>query len=136
MSAGNTNILINIWAASQEAKGGVVDPRFPDARGLHSTIDSIPLGDILWEDFKVKYSGEIPEHAPSWMTKEYDVWFRNPLDVLESHVGNPDFANETDYAPKKVFGRNKKRQYTDLMSGQWVWGQAVCFKPKKYNSFR
>ncbi|KAF8151395.1 hypothetical protein B0H34DRAFT_784675 [Crassisporium funariophilum] len=113
MSAGNTNILMNIWAALQEAKGEVVDPPFSDACGLHSTIDSIPLGNIPWEGFKVKYCGEIPENAPSWMTKEYDVWFRNPLDVLK-----------TDFAPKKVFGRNKKRQYTDLMSGQWVWGQA------------
>jgi hypothetical protein len=126
MSAGNVNILMNLWAATQDVKGEDVNPPFADTRDLHSTIDSIPLGDIPWQGFKVKYTGDIPENAPTWMTKEYDVWFRNPLEVMEPQIGNPDFDNEIDYAPKQVFGRNKKRQYTDFMSGQWPWDQAVC----------
>lgn len=119
---------MELWAALQESKSQEPDPPFNDAKNLHNTIDSIPLGDIAWEGFKISYDGDIPQNAPSWMKKEYDVWFRNPLDVLEGQIGNPDFADEMDYAPKEVFGqKNKKRQYTDLMSGQWAWKQAVCF---------
>ena len=102
-SAGNVNILMNLWAATQDIKGEVVDPPFADNRDLHSTIDSIPLGDIPWQGFKVKYTGDIPENAPTWMTKEYDVWFCNPLEVMEAQIGNPDFNNEIDYAPRQVF---------------------------------
>ena len=125
MSAGNVNILMNLWAATQDVKGEDVNPPFADTQDLHSTIDSIPLGDIPWQGFKVKYTSDIPENAPTWMTKEYDVWFRNPLEVMEAQIGNPDFDNEIDYAPKQVFSRNKKHQYTDFMSGQWPWDQAV-----------
>ena len=46
MSAGNVNILMNLWAATQDVKGEVVDLPFADNWDLHSTIDSILLGDI------------------------------------------------------------------------------------------
>lgn len=60
------------------------------------------------------------------MTKTFEVWFRNPLEVLEAQIGNPDFDGEIDYAPKQVVGKNGKRQFTDLQSGDWAWEQAVC----------
>ena len=94
MSAGNVNILMNLWAATQDIKGEVVNPPFMDTWDQHSTIDLIPLGNIPWQGFKFKYTGIIPENAPTWMTKEYDVWFHNPLEVMEAQIGNPDFDNE------------------------------------------
>jgi hypothetical protein len=93
---------------------------------MQTVIDSIPLGDIPWEAFKLTYNGEVPEtNAPSWMKKDYEVWFRDPLEVMESQIGNPDFKGEIDYAPKQVLGKNGKRQFTDTMSGDWSWEQAV-----------
>ncbi|KAF8815131.1 hypothetical protein BYT27DRAFT_7080784, partial [Phlegmacium glaucopus] len=124
MSAGNIDILMNLWASQQESCNEEVDPPYAHARDLYSTIDSIPLGDTPWEGFRVTYDGDVAESSPSWMTKEYEVWYRNPLDVMEAHIGNPDFAHEIDYSPKQVMGKNQKRQYTDLMSGQWAWEQA------------
>ncbi|KAF8801949.1 hypothetical protein BYT27DRAFT_7308890 [Phlegmacium glaucopus] len=101
-----------------------VDLPYAHARDLYSTIDSILLGDTPWEGFKVTYNGDVLESSPSWMTKEYEVWYQNPLEVMEAHIGNPDFAQEIDYAPKQVIGKNQKQQYTNLMSGQWAWEQA------------
>jgi methionine synthase II (cobalamin-independent) len=43
---------------------------------------------------------------------------------MENQLGNPDFTKEMDYAPKQVF-KDSKRQYIDLMSGNWAWKQAV-----------
>lgn len=72
------------------------------------------------------YDGEVPEHnAPSWMKNTYEVWFRNLLEVMEGQIGNPDFKGEIDYAPKQVLGKDGKRQFTDMMSGDWSWEQAV-----------
>jgi hypothetical protein len=43
---------------------------------------------------------------------------------MESKISNPNFAKEMDYAPKQVY-KNAKQQYTDLMSGNFSWEQAV-----------
>lgn len=59
------------------------------------------------------------------MSKQFEVWFRDPLLVMESQIGNRDFGNEMDYAPKRVFSQTGTRQFCDLMSGDWAWNQAV-----------
>ena len=131
MSAGNINILMQlmaVWQNSWSELEGLepIDPPFNSARHMQSVIDSILLGDVPWEGFKVMYDGEVPEHnAPSWMKNTYDVWFRNPLEVMEAQIGNCDFKGKIDYAPKQVLGKDGKRQFTDLMSGDWSWEQAV-----------
>jgi len=99
---------MKLWASRQEQHNEEVDPPYAHARDLHSTIDSIPLGDTPWEGFKVTYDGDVPENPPSWMTKEYEVWYRNPLEVMEAHIANSDFSHEMDYMPKQVIGQNKK----------------------------
>ena len=66
------------------------------------------------------YNEDIPDNGPpSWMSKTFELWFQNPLEILESQIGNPDFDGEIDYSPKQVLGKNGKRQFTDL---QWVIG--------------
>jgi hypothetical protein len=123
MSAGNITILMDLLAAQGE--GGSVPP-FADANDLHNVIDATQVGAVPWEAFSIKYSGPKPAHnAPNWMSASYEVWFRSPLDVLENMIGNPDFATEMDYAPQQVFDRGGKRLYRNLMSGNWVWEQAV-----------
>ncbi|KAF6746939.1 hypothetical protein DFP72DRAFT_1150192, partial [Ephemerocybe angulata] len=58
------------------------------------------------------------------MDAEYEVWYRNPLDVMEAQLGNPEFGEKIDYAAKEVKSRDGKRQYVDLMSGEWAWEQS------------
>lgn len=102
-------------------------PPFADAADMHSVIDSIPLGDAPWYSFTGRYTGTIPEtNAPSWMSAKYDIWCRNPLDVVQNLLRNPDFKNEFDYAPYREYDNRKKRQYHNFMSGNWAWRHAVC----------
>ena len=144
MSTGNIDILMQLMAAWHKSHTGTskleensddellnesepIDPPFNSANHMYHIIDSIPLGDVPWEGFKVTYNEDIPKHnPPSWMMKSFEVWFRNPLEVLEAQIGNPDFDGEIDYAPKQVLGKNGKHQFTDLQSGDWSWEQAVC----------
>lgn len=136
MSAGDINHLMQLWDAIQHQKlaetfgddyPGLEDANAPYAhsRDLLSTIDSVPFGDVPWQGFKVRYRGELPASPPSWMTAEYEVWFRNPLEVLESQLGNPEFAEHMDWAAKKIYSENGKRQFVDLMSADWAWEQSV-----------
>lgn len=60
------------------------------------------------------------------MVKEYTVYYRNPLVVIRNMISNPNFNGQFDYSPFKEFEGNL-RQRSDVMSGNWVWEQAVCF---------
>ena len=130
MSGNNIDKLMEIWAAQQRAQYGDDDPSppFANARDLYNVIDATELGDVPWQAISITYDGEIPDNPPNWMSTPYEVWFRDPLLVMESQIGNRDFGYELDYAPKKVFSQTRTRQFCDLMSGDWAWEQAVrCF---------
>ncbi|KAJ7862732.1 hypothetical protein B0H13DRAFT_2566139 [Mycena leptocephala] len=101
------------------------DPPFADHKDLYATIDAIQQGDVPWQSFSVTYTGPLPEsgEVPAWMTEKYEVWFRSPLGIFEKQLANPDFKDEMDWAPKRMF-KDKKRQYVDLFSGNWAWQQA------------
>lgn len=116
---------MDLWNATIPAESGQ-SPPFASAQDMYSTIDSTALGDIPWESFTVSYNGELPEaNVPPWMTAEYTVWFRDPRQMLRDQLANPDFKDEIDFSPKRVFDKSGKRKYKDLMSGNWAWKQAV-----------
>lgn len=58
------------------------------------------------------------------MTDEHTTWFRDPLTVVKSILSNPDFAPDFDYGPYQEFV-GEKRRWTNFMSGNWCWTQAV-----------
>ena len=122
MSQADVDTLMRLWAAT--TSDGCAP--FLNHQEMLSTIDAIDLGDIPWQSFSAKYSGDIPPtNPPDWMLKEYTVYFRDPLSVIRSMISNPDFKNQFDYAPYREF-EDGKRRWTDVMSGNWVWKQAVC----------
>jgi hypothetical protein len=119
--------LLNIWAASL-IQAGSKSTIFSDHRSVYKAIDNTPLGDVKWQSFTVKYSGEIPEEgAAPWMADSHEVWFRDPREVVRNMLANPDFAAEMDLRPYREFAtENDKRQWKDFMSGDWAYQQAVC----------
>lgn len=124
MSAANIDHLFNLWGASAASHGGA--PPFQNHTDLYNTIDSTPLGDVEWESFTLKYDGVRPAgHVPSWMDTGYDVWFRDPRQLIHNIISNPDFNNEFDNAPYQEHDNNGSRRYQDFMSGNWAWKQAV-----------
>jgi len=119
MSAGKIDRLMHILTALYPEH----PPPVSGHQELYSVIDSIAHGDIPWTSFSISYDGPVPDDAPQWMTEKHEVWYRDPLQVLEQQIGNPDFVGHFDYAPKRVT-KDGKRRYKDLMSGDWVWQQA------------
>ncbi|KAF7303508.1 hypothetical protein MIND_00579900 [Mycena indigotica] len=131
MSGNNIDQLMQLMAALYPDR----PPPFADARELYARIDDLPQGDIPWESFAVQYTGPRPAtNVPTWMTDKYEVWFRSPLAVFEKQLANPDFKDELDWAPKRIF-KNDKRQYTDLFSGNWAWQQAGRNSPERGESW-
>ncbi|KAF8992148.1 hypothetical protein BDQ17DRAFT_1392882 [Cyathus striatus] len=142
MSATEINSLMDIWTRLNEQDGAVEngassDAPFSSTNDLYDTIDSITLGDIPWQAFTMQHTGEtIDQNSPSWMTHTYEVWFCDPLSVMESQIGNPDLAREMDFAPKQVKGKDEQQQYCNFMSGNWAWDQAdiIAGNPETHGS--
>ena len=125
MSAGNINELLELWAATLPEDQ---DPPFVNKQDLYDTIDNIEIGDAPWKSFSVSFNGDLHEgDTTSWKHATYDVWYRDPRTVLHNQLKSRDFASEMDFAPKEVRDENDKRRYTDFMSGDWAWRQAVSY---------
>ncbi|KAF8268153.1 hypothetical protein EI94DRAFT_1786067 [Lactarius quietus] len=121
MSAGKIDRLMEVLAALYPERA----PSIGNHTDLYRLTDNIPQGDIAWNSFSVQYNHDLLNiNTPRlpWMDQTYKVWFRNPLDVLENQIRNPDFRHEMDYSPKRIFYKGKRR-YENLMSGNWAWEQ-------------
>ncbi|KAH9017740.1 hypothetical protein EDB83DRAFT_2508493 [Lactarius deliciosus] len=93
---------------------------------MYSLIDAIKQGEIAWNSVSITYNGPRPQNGlpiPPWMNDSYEIWFRDPLQVIEAQISNPEFNGMMDFSPKRVYFQGK-RQYGDLMSGNWAWDQA------------
>jgi hypothetical protein len=125
MSGGDINSLLKIWAATLAPHGD--DPPFHNHTDLYDTIDSTPIGEVPWKSFTVKYDGAIQDGERSaWMDMEFEAWFRNPKQLVENMMANPDFNGEFDCSPFQEYDTNNNHRFCNFMSGDWVWKQAVC----------
>ena len=123
MSQGDIDILMRLWASTTPDHHAP----FENHQDMLAAIDSIQDGDAPWHNFTAKYSGiHPPANPPDWMVKEYTVYYRDPLVVIRNMISNPNFNGQFDYSPFEEFEGNL-RQRSDVMSGDWVWEQAVCF---------
>ncbi|PBK83662.1 hypothetical protein ARMGADRAFT_1048374 [Armillaria gallica] len=93
--------LLQIWATTLSETESLP---YADHNDLHTTIDATTFRAVLWECFSVSYNGDPGTDKPApWMTTL----------TMQYDLGNPDFAQEMDFAPKH-----------DFMSGNWAWQQA------------
>ncbi|KAG6824535.1 hypothetical protein H0H92_006573 [Tricholoma furcatifolium] len=122
MPAAQIDTLLEIWATKSVETG----PPFVDHQDLYQKIDSIKLGDAPWLSFSVSYPDcpEDEDEAAPWMSAEYEVWYRDPLVVVENQLKNPDFNNKFHDAPFQEFDENGDRVFGDLLSGNWANEQA------------
>ncbi|KDQ07376.1 hypothetical protein BOTBODRAFT_75993, partial [Botryobasidium botryosum FD-172 SS1] len=120
MSEGDINSILELWAASLVKHND--EPPYRNAESLYATIDAITIGNAPWQCVSVRYSGRhLETNAPVWMDREFHVWHRNPLLVLQNILANPDFKGKVDEAPFQEFSSEGKRQWRDFMSGNWSW---------------
>lgn len=124
MSAGNIDELLDIWAADSAASG--TEPPFQNHTDLYETIDATPIGGVPWQHFEMSFNGSRPEaNVPPWMEQTYEVYFRDPHQLLRDMLADPTFAKDFDYTPKQQFDCHGTRYYENFMSGDWAWIQAV-----------
>ena len=128
LSQRKINNLLELWAATLVPHKDA--PPFANHQELHHQIDSIEVGDVWWESAQLKYEGPLPRttRIPEWKTMVHEVWFWDPRQVIKNILATADFDGHIDYAAYREFSDNK-RQYCNLMSGNWSRRQSVRARP-------
>ncbi|KAI6123241.1 hypothetical protein EDD16DRAFT_1691592 [Pisolithus croceorrhizus] len=102
MPARKIDTLLDIWAA------------LLIQLDLYRIIDSTCTGDVKWENFAIRYTGKEQGSEPApWTSNSYEVWYRDPHEVIHGILTSSEFTDELDY-----------RHWQDFMSGDWAWEQA------------
>jgi len=124
MSKSNIDDLFQILKTRVAGEGGAAP--FESCAELYATIDSIIEGEVPWDSFTVQYDGPRPEtNVPQWMDEKYQVFYRNPHEVMKLMLANKSFNGNFDYTPYRQY-ENGQRVWRDFMSGNFSWKQAVC----------
>jgi Plavaka transposase len=124
-SAASINKTLDIWAASVMEFGGSAPWKNSDA--LYSTIDSIQHGDAPWRTSFIRYQGPQPSGTPpKWMTETYELCVRDARQVLHAQLATTRFDGQINFVPYRQFNRKRQRVWSNLMSADWAWSQAVC----------
>ncbi|PSR75093.1 hypothetical protein PHLCEN_2v9329 [Hermanssonia centrifuga] len=89
---------------------------------MHNVIDVIPLGNVPWKCFSVKYNGAVPENnPPSWMFQFHKIYYCNPDAVICQMHNNLDFADSFDPVPRHEVDAEDWQVFSDFMTGNWAW---------------
>ncbi|KAF7967364.1 hypothetical protein HWV62_34649 [Athelia sp. TMB] len=133
MSARHIDTLLALWAASLAPYDDT--PPFDSHKELYSIIDSCSLAHVPWESFTLKYKDTSPNPAesPSWMRQDFEVWFRDPRELIKNLLSNPDFDGEFDYAPYHEYDEDNNHRFQNFMSGDWAWHQADLIAQDQQN---
>jgi Plavaka transposase len=123
MSAANTDKLMTMVAKFRDGEF-----LFKNHSDLRNTIDASDLGDVPWQRSSFRYDDKLPDgQVPGWMTELYEVYYRDPRDVVKNIIADTTSKHAFDYVPYQEFDEDGDRRYENLMSGDWAYRQAVCF---------
>jgi hypothetical protein len=136
-SAGAINTALDMWQASILKHGENVP--WTNAQDLYNTIDLIQSGDSPWKVHKISYQGPRPPGTPpKWMTETYELCTRDSRLVLHNQLASSEFKGKTNFVPYQQFNGEGRHIWSNLMSADWAWKQAVSFTTvflkKMYNN--
>jgi hypothetical protein len=116
-----------MWQASILQYGGEIP--WTNAQDLYDTIDTIQVGDAPWKVYNIRYQGVVPPGIPpKWMTETYELCTRDSRTVLHNQLSSSEFKGKTNFVPYQQFDGKGRRIWSNLLSADWAWKQAVGLK--------
>ena len=82
---------------------------------FNKQVDQLPNTNA-WIYDKVTVTGDQIGEDGEYMSKDLDLWRRNPVECIQELIGNPNFKDCMRYAPEK--------QYTDKTCHTRMYGEA------------
>jgi hypothetical protein len=117
---------LDLWLAAKLKAGDTSPLPWSSAEKIYQTIDAIQEGDAPFKTIKFKYAGPIRENPPTWMTRTYELCMRDSRILLHNQLATMDFADTFTPTPYRQFNHTGDRVWSNLMSGDWAWNEAVC----------
>ena len=124
-SAREINKGLDLWLATTLKAGDDTPLPWSSAEEMYRTIDVIQEGDAPFETIRIKYTGPIRPNPPAWMTATYELCTRNSRTLLHHQLATTDFVRTFTPKPYRQFDHSGDRVWSDLMSGDYVWDEAV-----------
>lgn len=122
--AASIDKTLDIWAAAVMELGG--NTPWKNSDELYETIDTIQHGDSPWKTYCVQYQGPQPSGTPlKWMTETYELCTRDSRRVLQHQLATTQFDGKINLIPYRQFDGKSQRVWSNLMSADWAWSQAV-----------
>ena len=118
---------LDLWLAAKLKAGDDTPLPWSSTDDMYRTIDLIQEGDTPFVTICFKYSGPIPPNPPNWMTEMYKLCTRDLQILLHHQLATTDFANAFTPRPYRQFDHTGDRVWSNLMSGDWAWKEAVHF---------
>lgn len=123
-SARLINKALDLWTATVVEFGG--DAPWKKSEELYATIDTIQHGNSPWKEYRIRYQGPRPRGTPpKWMTQTYELCARDTQQVLHHQLETTQFKDKISMTPYRQFDGNGQRTWSNLMSADWAWTQAV-----------
>ncbi len=125
--AKSINKGLDLWLAAKLQAGDDTPLPWSSATEMYTTIDSIQEGDAPFETISFKYSGPLSPNPPRWMTETYELCTRDSHILLHNQLRTSDFKDQVNLRPYHQFNHQGDRVWSNLMSGDWAWTEAVRY---------
>ena len=118
---------LNLWLAAKLQAGDDTPLSWSSAAEMYATIDSIQEGNAPFETISFKYLGPLPPSPPCWMTKTYELCIRDAHVLMHNQLRTANFKDQINLRPYRQFDHKGDCVWSNLMSGDWVWNEAVRY---------
>ena len=125
-SESQINHALDLWMAANIKAGGNESVPWSSAEEMYATIDAIQEGNAPWKTIPFRYNGPLPVNPPKWMLQTYELCTRDSRLVLHQQLATQTSEDNIDYVAYRQFKANGDRIWSNLMSGDWAWGNSVC----------
>jgi hypothetical protein len=93
---------------------------------MYKTIEAIQTGSLPFKTHHLFYKGPKPLTPLHWMEGAYEIDAHDVLAVIQDQLAMSAFKDQFDNVPYKEFNNKGECIWSNLMSAQWAFKQAVC----------
>ncbi|KAG8946041.1 hypothetical protein FRC03_001582, partial [Tulasnella sp. 419] len=127
------------WEVGKWAKqSGLTSTAFDKLLNFPTVVEALGLSFKNARQLNQIIDYELPK-VPSWRIlnlkmndrdKEYEIYYRDPLECIEALYSNPAFADQLVFAPEKQWAdeEQKSRLYNEMNTGKWWWEKQASIK--------
>ena len=87
-------------------------------RELHQKVDSLPERAGVWKERLLFFQDKTDD--------AFIIRYRDPLEAIKTLLGDPAFAQDIVYKPRKIFSKgSQNRIRNEMWTGSWWFAMQV-----------